>query len=101
MTPRRPKVVELFGKNIKIEYLQDLGEPNVQGLFFAGDRLIQVLDDDQWPDHLLHEILHAIFNLTGHSNTLGEEIEEALVVALENGLSDIFLFKKTSPKFKY
>jgi hypothetical protein len=39
-------------------------------------------------DTLLHEIIHAILFFSGHNELLGEK-EEALVRALEHGLSDV------------
>lgn len=39
-------------------------------------------------DTLLHEIIHAILFFSGHNELLGEK-EEAIVRALEHGLSDV------------
>ena len=44
---------------------------------------------------LLHECLHAILAQSGIDNMLTDEVEEAIVVALEHGLSPLVEFKSS------
>jgi hypothetical protein len=39
---------------------------------------------------LLHEIIHGILYISGQAETLSEHQEEGLVIALENGLRQIY-----------
>ncbi len=38
---------------------------------------------------VLHEIMHAVLDVSGHSSALDDKTEESLVLALENGLHPI------------
>lgn len=57
------------------------------------NRVIKIkygLSDDIFESTLLHEILHTILAMTGQSEFLKGEAEEALVIAIEHGLTSIY-----------
>lgn len=45
---------------------------------------------------LVHEILHAILRVSGIKQLIKDDIEEALVIAIENGLESIIELSKYS-----
>ena len=80
-----PKKIKVLGQTIKIvvKDMEDLGE-------FDRSKLTISLSRSQTPDEmassLLHEILHAVFFISGHSFIIEDNHEEALVRVLETGL---------------
>lgn len=48
------------------------------------------LTDDPKRSTILHEIIHSILYVSGQSERLTEEQEEALVLALEHGLDPLY-----------
>jgi CRISPR/Cas system-associated endonuclease/helicase Cas3 len=85
----KPKNILIMGHKVKISYRK---KPKNLGEFYADDNLIIVSNDDRWKHHLLHEILHAILFHSGHSQKFDEKEEEALVRALESGLTTLSFF---------
>lgn len=75
-----------MGQELKVTYKKNMKD---FGYFYGDDYLIEIKDDKNWRKHLFHELCHAVFFYSGHSEKLGTEYEEALVRALENGFSSL------------
>ena len=63
----------------------------VYGMYHQRDRVIEIATNPQHSQEtllatLLHECIHGILYLSGHSEELDGGKEEALVIALEHGL---------------
>ena len=93
------------GIPFEIRYEDSVCDPDdkereeLAGLTTGAQRTIQVstsvnLSEELIESTLLHETLHAILYNTGISEVLSElsneKLEEGLVIALENGLSQIY-----------
>jgi len=94
MSRRRPTSLTVLGQRLAIEYVKaplDLDE--TQGFYDPSRRLIRVLDEEGWEATLFHELVHAVLSITGHTETLGEKAEEAIVRALEHGLAPLVRFR--------
>jgi hypothetical protein len=88
----------VLGKRIKLEYIDDVqaAEDGISGDFRSDPLKIRIksgLSEKEQKATLLHEIVHAIFFITGHSFELQDNTEEALVRAIEHGLADIVELK--------
>ena len=71
--------------------LTDELEDKDHGDFDTDTKLIRVNRRSRERDATgMHEIIHAIFDRSGWSEKLGEEVEEALATVLENGLHPIY-----------
>lgn len=91
-----PKSLMVMGIPFKIDIVEDLDD---FGECVGADRTIKI-KKGQKPDQLkftlMHEIIHAVFYVTGHSARMRSceaenyDEEEALVLALENGLSQLY-----------
>lgn len=79
-----------MGREVEIAYILDGDD---LGAFFPDELRIEVKDDKDWKDHLLHEIIHAILWISGHSSGLTHKQEESIVRALENGLKPLIKLK--------
>jgi len=99
MKTKLPKSVCILGVQYKVEMreLEDEGFGYSEG----NARIIQINPKhpaDTYMATLLHEILHQIFHISGLSNMLDstkeDKFEEAIVVALEHGLSPYFTIPK-------
>jgi hypothetical protein len=86
---KKPKTVFVMGNEVKISYRK---KPKNLGEFYADDNLIIIANDENWKKHLLHELLHAVLFYSGHSQKFDEKEEEALVRALESGLTTLSFF---------
>jgi len=92
-----PTKVSILGVPFTIEYRTDLkcdGE-DVMGLTTGSERKISIcVSKNDSPEKiesvLAHEIMHAILYVTGHSETIDEKVEEAVVLALEHGLTQLY-----------
>ena len=86
-----PKHIEILGHRFKVVVCE---LPSSDTHYLHGDcdtsrRYIRINASDSPGVQirtLFHEKLHAILGISGVSNLLSEEVEEAIVVALENGL---------------
>lgn len=94
-----PRRLMICGVPHAVRYADQLkGESKeevVYGYYHAHRHLIEIsLKSNDTPEmvwrSLLHEALHAILHVTGQSEGLGGETEEALVIALENGIAGLF-----------
>jgi hypothetical protein len=92
--PKLPKAVDVLGHTFAIQYYDEMINGELAGLMDPVKKVIHVLNDDELEVTLLHEIIHAVLFVSGHSFTLGPAMEEALVRALEAGLGPIFFSKK-------
>lgn len=95
MQPKKRKHIDVLGHRIKISYVEaiDSDDEDVLGLFTVNPYHIQVVDDERWHEHLLHEICHAILRISGTAELVDPVIEEAIVTALENGLNYLVLLR--------
>ena len=87
---------------IKVSYLDEVidddGSTPLAGRTVPGDKKIEVSkeehkDGETLHSTLLHETIHHILSVSGHSEWLGSEREEAIVTALENHLAPLVCFK--------
>lgn len=83
---KRPKKIVICGHEVKIFYKKKMKE---YGLFYPDDNEIDILYDERWKEHLMHEICHAILFYSGYSELLGRDLEESIVRALENGFKSM------------
>lgn len=83
---KKPRVVKICGHDVPVRYRKRLKD---YGQFHYDDLKIYIRSDEKWREHLLHEILHGIIHLSGQKERLEDDHEEALVVALENGLKSL------------
>lgn len=88
-----------MGKPFSIQFVKKVDSDNSMGSMDGAHRVIKVqagLSAELIADTILHEVCHAILYLTGMSEILraigpeGADIEEAVVLALENGLGTVY-----------
>ena len=95
---KHPSTIEIMGTIFTVRYLQVLKDEdgtNLSGDMNGNDRLIRInlsqhSHDEILERTLLHEIIHAVLHMSGQSEILKDSTEEAIVVALENGLSQLY-----------
>lgn len=99
MTTRKmPVSVSIMGIPFSIEYKPDLRDEDnseVMGLTEGATHKITICSSknkapDELESVLIHEILHALMYVSGQSTLLDEKTEEAIVTALEHGLSQLY-----------
>ena len=84
-----PSHVKVFGTKIKITQEPEANMPDLLGEFIADESRIRIsnkLNQDAARETLLHEIIHAAFFISGHSELLKPTHEEALIRMLEKAL---------------
>ena len=88
-----PESIVILGKTVEIKIKkmdENLGE-------FCSEKMRITIDPKQSNDEaaktLLHEITHCILHITGLHFLLTEDLEEAIVRALEHALGDLIYFK--------
>ena len=91
----RPKSISILGKQFKIEYKAKIGKSkDIYGETHVHERRIEIRSDqagDAFEDTLLHEVIHSILGAAGVSELIKDgDLEEAIVIALENGLSQLY-----------
>ncbi len=86
---KKYKMVVICGHEVKITYHKKLSN---YGEFYGEDNRIKILNDDRWKHHLLHEVLHAVLYYSGHAFKFKENEEEAIVRAMESGLTSLTFF---------
>lgn len=92
-----PKRLIICGVPFTVRYRDKLdgdGDEIVYGQTYGHGKLIEISlaahsSEAQIRSTLLHESLHAILHVTGHSEGLSDEKEEGIVIALENALGEI------------
>lgn len=94
-TPRgRPSKLVILGNPVIVRYTVPISAPEL-GTFETsptGDLVISLcpdLDEEILRKVLLHECVHAILHISGLTNLVTDQIEEAIVTAIENGLYPI------------
>lgn len=85
-----PNQVTVLGHVYSIEYHDEVLAGSASGYCDNEGRTLHILQDESWRATLLHEMLHAILFISGHSFTFSPGTEEALVRALEHGLGPIY-----------
>jgi hypothetical protein len=85
--------VPVLGVPFEVQFVKDVDAEHSYGETEGPERRIKVkksLPPDMLEATLLHEIIHAILYTSGVGEMLNENLEEAIVVALENGLSQLY-----------
>ena len=88
----KPTMIPILGTEFKVDYTTKLAKDEY-GHTIGNDRSIKIksaLKGEILKATLIHEVCHAILHCSGQSENLTEEQEEAIVVALEHGLTPIF-----------
>ena len=94
----KPTKICIAGIRFKIEYCDMDG---LLGLFLPGDNIIKIcngLSDEERFSTLMHECIHAIFDITGNAYSINDSAkEESIVRALENLFFAVFIreYEKT------
>lgn len=94
MAVKLPSKVEIMGKTIPIVHEELKG---AYAMFWPGKMSISInttCPDNIIEDALLHELAHAVFEISGLTNILSLEQEEAICRALEN-LTSVYKRKAT------
>lgn len=92
--PRLPSAIKVLGVEFKIRLMPAVDD---HGACDGPHRLIMVSeeqDQDEAESTLLHETIHAALFVSGHSETLGSEREEGIVLALEHALHTLYVRRK-------
>lgn len=82
--PSLPTTVSVLGVDVGVEWNADLEDGDF-GQFLA-DVPMAKIGKRKVTQTFLHEMLHAIFYVSGQSEMMKEGQEEALIAALEHGL---------------
>lgn len=99
MTAKKmPKKVTVLGVQFTIEYKPDLRASDDDSCFGLTDGAARVITlcttknntPKKMEDTLFHECAHAILYVAGLSELLDGKMEEAVVLAIENGLSPLY-----------
>ena len=92
--PELPTSTVILGVRFRIEYPVTISDKS-SGETTAGDRLIKIatsmnVTPDEYERSLLHETIHAILGLSGQDQGILGDKEEGLVIALGNGLNQLY-----------
>lgn len=85
-----PKSVNIMGIPFDVEVKKKAKD---HGLTNGPERKISITENKNsalMESTLLHEIIHGVFYVTGHSEWLTEEQEEALTLALEHAIIPLY-----------
>ena len=88
-----PKEIKVLGRTFEVKYPKKVDKEDSYGETNGPERVIKIrstLSTSVTEDTLLHETIHAILYTAGISELLDEDKEEAIVVALENGLIQLY-----------
>jgi hypothetical protein len=89
----RPNCVQILGIPFRVQHSKKVDGGKALGVMMGANHKIIIksdVSDTEYESNLLHEILHAILYVSGQSEQLSDEHEEAIVLALEHGLSQIY-----------
>ncbi len=89
---KRPKSVTILGQRITIEYIKDYPAENALALFDSENLKITIKDTVYYDKYLIHECVHAALYVSGLSNLLSSEMEEAICTACEHALFGVYKF---------
>lgn len=97
MSAKRPSSTEILGQQFKIEHLDHIPAAADEGVVYGETdslkrsiKMKKTDDDDSYESTLLHETIHGILGISGLTELLEGNMEEALVLALENGLHKLY-----------
>ncbi len=101
--PTTKRTIPIMGQKYSIEYHANIKTDDKDEVYGDTDKgrkriRIDLANNRGLADlksTLLHECLHAILAQSGIDNMLTDEVEEAIVVALEHGLSPLVEFKSS------
>ena len=91
--------IPVFGIPFKVQFVEEVDKDNSYGETEGPERTIKIrqsLPPELLEATILHEICHAVLYTAGVSELLDENLEEAIVVAMENGLSQLYQRKSLS-----
>lgn len=83
----KPTETEVYGHKIKIVFVEagSLGEDSY-GEFDSVEMCIRLVDHPGWRRILQHERAHGMLRFSGLHNLLSDDLQEAIVEAIEYGL---------------
>jgi Zn-dependent peptidase ImmA (M78 family) len=84
----------ILGKKFDVVYTKAMDKDDY-GETISMERVIRIniqKAEWTWRPTLVHEMVHAILGVTGHTELLDEKTEEALAIALEHGFEDYVEF---------
>lgn len=93
--PRRKRSIDILGVKIKIKYVKELlcdGDDILHGAFDSDSMTIFISEDSDIKSTILHECAHALLYISGCSQRMTRQNEEACVMAIEYALRDYFVF---------
>lgn len=93
---KKPTKVTVMGIPFEVKHPQNVDKEKSYGETVGTERVIKVkqsLEGDIFEATLLHEIIHGIFYVSGQTELMSEEQEEALTVALEHGILSLYTRK--------
>lgn len=88
--------IRIMGKLFRILQVKQVDKEDSYGECDGPARTIKIkagIPPEAYDDTLMHEIIHAVLYLSGHSEGMAHDLEESLVLALETGLSEIYQLK--------
>ena len=94
----------IMGIPFEIQVLDKIDEDNAHGEMVGLDRIIKLRRDqtDIVMIHtFVHEYIHAVLYITGHSYTMKSKVEEAIVTALEHGMTKLCNFNNLEEIITY
>jgi hypothetical protein len=84
-----PTTFQLLGHTWNLKYTDDATD-ETYGQTYGYTRTITLnAGKNDLPSTAWHELVHAVFHITGLTEILGEQQEEAVAMALESAYSDI------------
>jgi hypothetical protein len=85
--------LNVFGSKYKV-YARNLNSEGALGICDKQKKNIYLHIEypEKWPDTLLHELVHAIFNEAGLQQTISHEVEEIMAEQVARVLNDNFDF---------
>lgn len=93
---KKPSMVVVAGEIVKVTYKSKVESEGAAayGIYKRDVNEIEIAnkeDEDEQEATLLHEVIHAILHLTGHSTIIADEAkEEAMVEVLERTLHKLY-----------
>ena len=96
-----PKQVNILGQIFRVKIVPNLKDTDgieLSGLMEGEQKTIKLsssLNESSIEYVLLHEVVHAVFYVSGASNLLDDKVEESLTVALEHGLGCLYKLRET------
>lgn len=92
--PNLPNEITVLGQTFQIRLVPSVDD---DGTCDGPNRMITVSETQTQAEAdstLLHEIIHAALFVSGHAETLGDDREEGIVLALEHALNGLYTRRK-------